>query len=415
MIDENQKRAILNEILKSKSFINSKLNAKLLTYLVECSINKNTPNEYSIAADVFNKDSSFNPNEDTLIRVSVYNLRKKLERYYQNMGLKTKVRLRIPKGHYEVEFFQYSKEKFLKKLLNPYVLFIPLVFLLSATVVFLLLKLSSNQNNISEQINKSSLTNLLYSDFISSKYSKIISLGDDFIYFTDFSEFNTTYVRKMYRNSTINNEEEFEIFKSKKSDRNKLKKLPFSFFNQAAILPLTYIAELLYPYNIEFITRSTSTLTTNDLKSNDIIFLGSFWTLGILEKITKELGISYNVVGEEKLMISMSSVSDSNITLIRTGVPAYDHIDYSLFLKLPGPNRNTIYLFVSFYATGSVGTVKFMTNEEKLHNLKQKFVSDQEELPNYFFVIFKSKGNNREVLSTEVLYVNEIEQNSINW
>lgn len=76
MIDKNQKLQILDEILKSNSFINSKLNAKLLTYLVKCEISGKTPSEYSIAIDVFKKDASFNPNEDTLIRVSVYNLRK---------------------------------------------------------------------------------------------------------------------------------------------------------------------------------------------------------------------------------------------------------------------------------------------------------------------------------------------------
>jgi hypothetical protein len=84
------------------------------------------------------------------------------------------------------------------------------------------------------------------------------------------------------------------------------------------------------------------------MKSNDIIFLGSFWTLGILEKVIKELGISYNIVGEEKLILNIPSENDSSTTLIRTGVAAYDHIDYSLFLKLPGPNKNTIYFICEF-------------------------------------------------------------------
>jgi hypothetical protein len=56
-----------------------------------------------------------------------------------------------------------------------------------------------------------------------------------------------------------------------------------------------------------------------------------------------------------------------------------------------------------------------MTNENNLNDLTQKFDSIQEKLPKYFYAVFKSTGNNREVLSTEVLYVNEIKKNSITW
>lgn len=411
MLSSKQKHNILEEILKSNSFINSKLNSKLLIYLVECEIENKSPSEYSIAVDVFEKDSSFNPNEDTLIRVSVYNLRKKLERYYQNMGKRTKLRVKIPKGHYEVKFFNYSKENLIQKLLNPIFLFIPII-LLSIFVIFLLIKLSTLSENAPPILSKSILSESLFYDFIESKNSKLIMLGDDFIYYSDFSEFNTSLIRKMYRNSDINNEEEFEMFLSKKEDESKFKKLPFSFFNQAAVWPLTNIVSFLTPYSVDYSVRNSSAITTNDLKSNDIIFLGSFWTLGILENIIENLGISYNIVGEEKLGFNILT-NDTTISLVRTGVPAYDHIDYSLFIKIPGPNNNSIYLFVSFYATGSVGAVKYMTNNENLKNIIQTLNS--EELPECFYVVFESTGYNREVLSTKIYYASEIKSGTIKW
>ena len=414
MIDENTKKSILDEILKSNSFKNSKLNSKLLKYLVECSIKNKTPNEYTIAIDVFNKDSSFNPTEDTIVRVSVYNLRKKLERYYQNMGKKARVRVKIPKGHYEVQFFKYSKESFIERLHNPYRVFIPVIALLLLLVIYLLIKINSKEKNL-PVVNKNRLTYNLYSDFINSKNPKLISLGDDFIYFSDFSEFNTTSVRKMVRNSKINNEEEFEKFKSENPLRNDLKKLPFSFFNQAAVWPLPYIVKYLASYKTNYIIKSASTLTSNDLKNNDIIFLGSFWTLGILEKIINDLNIKYNIIGQEKLILGKNKGNDSLTTFIRTGVPAYDHIDYCVFLKIPGPNKNTVYSFISFYATGSVGAVKFLTNENTLKKLKQKFEMKFNEFPEYFMVLFKSTGYAREVLSTEPIYIDKIGNSEIKW
>ncbi len=415
MLSNKQKHIILDEILKSNSFKNSKLNSKLLLYLVECEIENKSPSEYSIAIDVFKKDSSFNPNEDTLIRVSVYNLRKKLERYYQNMGKHTKLRVKIPKGHYEVVFFNYSKESIIQKLLNPYFIFISIILLLASFIVFLLFRTSSYSQNSSKNLTESILSESLFSSFIESENLKLITLGDDFIYYSDFSEFNTSPIRKMYRNSNINSEEEFEIFLSKKTHESKLKKLPFSFFNQAAIWPLTNIVTFLAPYNIDYLIRSASTLTTNDIKGKDIVFLGSFWTLGILENIITDLGITYNIVGEEKLELKISTISDSTISLLRTGIAAYDHIDYSIFIKIPGPNNNSIYLFVSFYATGSVAAVKYMTNNENLKNIVRKLNLDSEKLPEYFYVVFKSTGHNRELLSTEIYYAGEIKSETIKW
>ncbi len=413
-IDDKTKRAILEEILKSDSFKNSKLNSKLLTYLIESSIENKTPNEFTIAVDVFNKDSSFNPTEDTIVRVSVYNLRKKLERYYQNMGKKSKVRVKIPKGHYEVQFFYHNKETFLDKLKNPYYIFIPLTIILLIIIGYLLIS-SSPQKVGNTAIPGGEKLSSLFSAFTTSKNPKLIALGDDFIYYSDFSEFNTTSTRKMYRDSKINNEKEFEKFKSEDPSRNNFKKLPFSFFNQAAVWPLPYVVKILAKFGTEYTIKSASTLTSNDLKKNDIVFLGSFWTLGILDKVIKDLNINYNVIGKEKLTLQKLGSIDTTLTYIRTGIPAYDHIDYSIFMKIPGPNHNTIYLIVSFYATGSVGAVKFISDEKNLALIENKLKKLSTGFNDYFFVLFKSTGYARDVLSTEILNVIKIEPDAIKW
>lgn len=46
---------------------------------------------------------------------------------------------------------------------------------------------------------------------------------------------------------------------------------------------------------------------------------------------------------------------------------------------------------------------------------KQKLKIATDELPEYFYVVFKSTGYNREVLSTEVLYTSKIDTNTIRW
>jgi hypothetical protein len=246
----------------------------------------------------------------------------------------------------------------------------------------------------------------MYGNFVKSSNPKLITLGDDFIYFSDFSEFKTTPIRKMTRNSAINTEAEFEEFKSQSDDRSQLKKLPFSFFNQASIWPLPKIVILLNSLNQEYQLKSSSTLNSNDIKNNDVIFLGSFWTLGILNQYLEDENISYNIIGEETLTIN--NKTDSTITLVRNGVPAYEHDDYCLFMKVPGPNNNNICLFISFYATGSTGAVNYLTDSEHLRELQDKLIDLYEDVPDHYKIVFKSKGYHREVLSTEILYIDKI-------
>lgn len=413
MIDKKKKLDILEEIKKSKSFSNSKLNIRLLDYLVNCELSGKTPSEYSIAQDVFNKDSSFNPNEDTIVRVSIYNLRKKLERYYNNMGRKDKVRVKIPKGRYEVQFFNYSQENIVAKLTRPINWLVLLVVLLMVWILYLYTQIPSSKNQNFTQTNN--FAKEIFSGFIESKKPKLVTLGDDFIYYTNFSEFKTKSIREMVRNSNINSEEEFEKVKSYDNSLKDYKKLPFSFFNQASVWALPLLTNLFNQFDIDFTLESSSSLTSNELKSHDIFFTGSFWTLGILQQVTSNLGISYNIIGDEKLSIRLDDLGDSVLVLEREGVPAFDHHDYSVFIKVPGPNHNIIYISASFYATGTVGTLKFLTEEKSLKKLEQAFLNKFESIPEYFMIILKSKGYNREVLSTDLLDVIKVKPEKIAW
>jgi hypothetical protein len=101
---------IVERITTSKSFGRSATYANMLKYLVECTLTNNIPKETTIASDIFGKEN-FDPSQSTLIRVYVYNLRKKLTRYYENEGITDTVILKIPKGNYEVKFIDQTPTK----------------------------------------------------------------------------------------------------------------------------------------------------------------------------------------------------------------------------------------------------------------------------------------------------------------
>lgn len=95
-------RGALNRVLASGILASSPRQARLLQHIVERSIagEKESLKEYSIGLDVFDRDASFDPKVDSIVRSTARQLRLKLAEYYEVLGKDDPVRIRLPKGGY---------------------------------------------------------------------------------------------------------------------------------------------------------------------------------------------------------------------------------------------------------------------------------------------------------------------------
>ena len=75
-----------------------------MRYLADATIQNRVLKETVIAIDVFNRDSSFDPGDSSIVRSSIFNLRKKLDAYYLTEGSDDSIYISIPKGSYRVVF-----------------------------------------------------------------------------------------------------------------------------------------------------------------------------------------------------------------------------------------------------------------------------------------------------------------------
>ena len=100
-------RAELESVLASQIFVRSPTLAHLLSYLCEKAFAGETAQikEYSIALDVFGRHETFDQDTDSIVRVQVNRLRKRLAEYYAGDGAAHEFRISIPVGHY-VPLFQ---------------------------------------------------------------------------------------------------------------------------------------------------------------------------------------------------------------------------------------------------------------------------------------------------------------------
>jgi hypothetical protein len=78
------------------------LNA-LFDYLLERSIAGSQPKEHEIALNVFGRSSDNDLGQDSIVRVSIHRLRRKLQSYYQQGGRDRPWQLTIPTGEYRLD------------------------------------------------------------------------------------------------------------------------------------------------------------------------------------------------------------------------------------------------------------------------------------------------------------------------
>jgi TolB-like protein len=99
-------RAELERILASKGFASAGRLSRLLRYVVDKTIagEANQLKEYAVGVEVFDRDASYDPRLDSIVRVEAGRLRGRLEEYYAGDGASSAIRISLPRGGYVAHF-----------------------------------------------------------------------------------------------------------------------------------------------------------------------------------------------------------------------------------------------------------------------------------------------------------------------
>lgn len=406
MFDIKEKKALLNRILKSDAFVHSQVYQNLLTYLIEASINNTTPKEYTIATEVFHKSPDFDPSKDTIVRVYIYNLRKKLEHYYSHEGINEEVRIDLPKGHYEITFRLNTKptKKILQKK-NWIILLIVALFISNGIYLYKYYFQNKYTSSIGKYKNSP-----IWSHFLSSKSPKQMVIGDHFFFIRDSG---IREKRTIMRRDDINSVNEFNVFKRERFERSDYKILTYPMFPRNSVWPFADIIGLMVQNRQNYKLNYASNVTATDIKNNDMLFIGSFHTLAAFNQIFRKSKFSFRVYPNE-----LSYYNEEKDTLFiypEEGDPLSYHVDYGVVMKIPGPNNNIIFIFTGFHETGTVGIIKYFTDPKSLKKLEQLFIEVLGKIPQYFELLYMASGYDRTVYTTEILHVHEINQDASYW
>jgi hypothetical protein len=401
--DALQKK-LLEKILESGEFSHSKIYQTFLKYLVDAAQQGKDVKETTIAIEVFGKDSSFNPAEDTIVRSHTYALRKKLESYYFQEGKDDKFRLNIPKGHYAVKFVPSSDIGY-----NPrnIVLLIKsrwkecLIAVLISFVMVLLLH-DRSAGKLIKQYRIVTQDDPFWKEYMHSDLPILIIIGDHFFFNDYIDKYGQTLT---LRDNRINSSEDFQLL----YPLYHLTQAPEPYFPYHSIWSLPPILSMLYSAKKNPILRKASEISPQMLDEYNIIYLGSIKTLYNLKHTLLKSHFQYHIAPHK---ISYTSPDSGSVRLFETSLHSEGpNEDLVLALKLPGPVNNPIFIIASYHSLGAPEIAHFLINHNLRTDLEKKFKKKCGRVPPFFEVLFKVSGIDKTAYSTEIMIYNEIMPN----
>ena len=334
-----------------------------------------------------------------MVRVYVYNLRKKLDAYYRHEGEKDEKRIRIPKGGYAIAPTPRKKEPVHTSVSigKKWGVSLGIALIASFLLNLYLASLEPNRPMVAN--------NGLWADLIASELPKMLILGDLFIY----NEHDTAIqLTRSIRDPSINSLEEFEAFRSSHTKTNtEIGPLSYTHLILGSAQWIKKLSEIFYSLNSNYTIRTMSRFNLKQLQDYDLMVVGMQKTLGVFKDFYGNSAIEYDAENDAFLY---TEKEDGEVVFYKPSGDADSyHTDYGLMAKVPGPNNNTIYIFSGLWDTGATQSLKNFTDAALLSRTESQMRAEFGTLPKYYEVFFEVNGIDRMELSSKILHINKLE------
>ncbi|MGY6649755.1 hypothetical protein [Wenyingzhuangia sp. IMCC45574] len=374
----------LNKICENRNFEKSPRNVRLLKFLTLKAIEKEDVTEYTIGIELF--ENNYEPDKnDSKVRVYMYNLRKKLDEYYQQEGLKDSLIFTIHKGQYNLTFERITTES--KQVTAPTkqlgikkIISLTTLSLLLITLICFLFRTKE--------------TNYCWHTFFNSSNNICVVADHTFVYKKVDNEFIPTI------NQYINSEADFFKY-TKENPQDTLKLTNYTLFSKMAPFSIKTLTAWFLKNNSDFNVRLESKLTADELKDNNIFYIGQFKTMNVSSSIFlknshvfsyKENGFVVSKKDNQKLYSATFDTKSSK--------------DYAIVSYFELENGKKALYFVSNNDIGVTGTVNNFTNPEWLSSFFRKLPNEN----SYFNALFEVNGIQRREINSKLIELEIVKQ-----
>lgn len=263
--------ALRQRLIDSGVLGRSAVYASLLDYLLTCAQEGRQPKEFEIAVDVLKRDSNFDVARDSVVRVYIHQLRKRLDTYFNTIEPDAAVRFCIPKGQYTiVAISNQALSQTEPEQTQPNY---HLRALYAVIAILLAINLWQWRSDTSaDPLLSQALAHPMWAAMQDDDIPVLIVMGDYYI----FGELDETgRVSRMVRDFMINSRQDLvNLFMQDASLQNYFRDLDMTYMPEGSASALSRIAPIVNAMGKRMNVTMMSRLNTSDLRNNHIIYIG---------------------------------------------------------------------------------------------------------------------------------------------
>jgi len=380
MIEDKSKiQEQLGRILKDKAFSRSKINGRLLRFLVNASIEGAEIKEVIIGTELFGK--AYDPlKDDNKVRVYIYHLRKKLAEYYEQDNRKGELIFTIEKGQYHVSFSEWSEMAHSKENTSRKVYWIGALSL--TLVVALSLWLFQDKSN------------RFWKQLLSNDLQVVVLFGD-------FFTINGPIVTNgsgVTRDYAINSTDDLDRYLNKNPNlATAMHPSKHPYLGGHAPYCCKAISYFLFQNKKDFKISLVSEWAEGDLQTDNIVYFGPAKTMGVMQKIVTDAFPQYEFGSE---MLKRKDPITGEITIYKDVVSFEDKIsDYTIVGKVSMRAGNQMTFFLSDQDCGAISAIEYFTNRDSVQSFYARNHIDTQD----FIALFKVSGWERKSYEMEFI------------
>lgn len=422
-------KAQVERILQSDTFRNAEALRRLLRYLADKSLSGQADQlkEYTVAVDALGKPRTYDPRQDSVVRIQLGRLRQKLFDYYRTEGKLDAIVVELPKGHFvlharpttpqviEVDVAEQETIEAISPAKNRTIilaLVASLVICLSWAIYSTLELRKARQTELSTPQWTSDM-DALWQPFTNSKRPLLVSVSAPLFVGLEGAG--------LYRDRSVNTWGEAlsspniaAIRKGLNSPQIVGRYYYTGFGEMGAIFQL---GKLLAKKDLHISFAKSSDLSWQQLSDNNVILVGAPRVFADhLRNLPAQLELNLDEKGvrilhpEPAQPAFLSEKYPSSLDDDSSGRPGEI---FALVTLQPGPlGDGYVASFSSYRSAGMLGAIRWFTEPMAARILITKLRKPSGEIPRYFQLLLKVKY--KDAVPTEINYVMHCGLNSLN-
>lgn len=370
------------KIAASGALGRSRSYARLLEFLMECTLQGRTPKEVEVAIEVFGRGADFDPSQDSMVRVYAHNLRQKLEHYYATDGRSEPCQLAVARGEYRLVVRDGGAGPAVagplpdaRGELRPTAAFLrrpwhaiaaAIALLVAGVAIGLLLGRDGSAPPAASvpALAASPIWQPLFDDDL----PVLVVVGDYYI----FGELDVRGdVERLVRNFGVNSSRDLdELMMYEPELQARYMDLDLTYLPRGTAFALIDVLRPLYASSKAVRMVAMSELNVADLKSSHVLYVGYVSGLGKLEEfVFASSGLAVGDTYDE-----LVSKATGQLYTSEGGIPATyrNYRDYGLVATFPGPGGNQFVIVAGTRDAGLMQSARALSDPLVLRAVEQE-------------------------------------------